>query len=176
MRQYIEVVAPQYKLPPDLVAAIVQVESGGNRFAIRHEPAYPWLWDVRGNRPFGEMAVNPGRAALRAPHPDFSAAPGSTTLTEWIGQQTSWGLMQVMGAVAREFGFKGHFPGLCDPFDGLHYGCRLLARLRDKYLAQSGWKGVVDAYNDGTPRLERPADYPHKVAAVSPAAAALLGL
>jgi hypothetical protein len=48
--QYVPVVARKYKLPEQLVAAIVQVESGGDRFAMRHEPAYPWLWDVRAAR------------------------------------------------------------------------------------------------------------------------------
>jgi soluble lytic murein transglycosylase-like protein len=172
MRRYVDVVAPKYNLPPDLVDAIVQVESAGDRFAIRHEPAYPWLWDVRENRPFRAHGIAGGRL----PPSDFRAPSGSTALTEWIGQQTSWGLMQVMGAVARELGFHGHFAGLCDPLEGLHYGCRLLARLRDRHLATTGWAGVVDAYNDGSVRIERPFDYPHKVAAVSPAAQALLKL
>jgi hypothetical protein len=172
MRRYIDVVAPQYQLPPDLVAAIVQVESAGDRFAMRHEPAYPWLWDMRNNRPFRLH----GDAGARRPPAEFPSPHGATALTEWIGQQTSWGLMQVMGAVAREFGFKGHFPGLCDPLEGLHYGCKLLVRLRDRYHAMHGWAGVVDAYNDGTSRIERDFDYPHKVAAVSPEARALLKL
>lgn len=173
MRQYVDVVAPRYDLPPDLVAAIVQVESAGDRFAIRHEPAYQWLWNVHTNEPFRPAR---GSAGDRLPPTSFPAPRGTTALTEWIGQQTSWGLMQVMGAVAREFGFKGHFPGLCSPLEGLHYGCKLLARLRDKHLDRHGWAGVVDAYNDGTPRIEHLVDYPHRVAAVSPAAAALLKL
>ena len=162
MRHYIDTVAPKYELPPDLVAAIVSVESSGDRFAIRVEPGYRWLWDVKRNRPF---RVTAAVAKLRVAPENFPATSGMSRNTEWIGQQTSWGLMQVMGAVARGQGFKGHFPALCDPLEGLHAGCRHLARLRDQHFDQAGWAGVVDAYNDGNPRIESPKDYPHKVAA-----------
>lgn len=161
MRQYIDVVAPKYELPPDLVAAIVSVESAGDRFAIRVEPGYRYLWDVKNGRPF---RVSSTLARQRVAPKNFPATPGMSRDTEWIGQQTSWGLMQVMGAVARELGFKGHFAGLCNPLEGLHFGCKHLANLRDRHFAEHGWAGVVDAYNDGTARIESPTDYPHKVA------------
>lgn len=148
--QYVAVVAPKYALPEVLVRAIVQVESGGNRHAMRVERRYTWLWDVRRKRPFATTAA---RAEERVPPPDFESAAGLSTITEWIGQQTSWGYMQVMGAVARELGYTAHFPGLSDPLEGLHYGCRHLARLRDRFLASHGWRGVAAAYNAGTPRL-----------------------
>lgn len=149
--QYVTVVARQYKLPEQLVQAIVAVESGADRFAMRTEPRYTWLWDVARRRPY---QVTVARASERTPAADFSAPAGISLHTEWIGQQTSWGLMQVMGAVAREHGFAGHFPGLCDPLEGLHYGCRYLARLRDRFLAEHGWRGVVAAYNAGAPRRD----------------------
>jgi soluble lytic murein transglycosylase-like protein len=148
--QYVPVVARKYKLPEQLVAAIVQVESGGDRFAMRHEPAYPWLWDVRASAPRATTSVTAGR---RQPPSDFGALPGVSALTEWIGQQTSWGLMQVMGATARELGFKGRFfTELCDPMEGLNYGCRYLVRLQREHFDRLGWPGVAAAYNAGTPR------------------------
>lgn len=146
---YITVVAPKYFLPVELVTAIVQVESGCNRFAMRTEPAYPYLWDVGHGVPF---RTNSSIASQRIPPAQFNSPAGSSRMTEWLGQQTSWGLMQVMGAVAREYGFAGHFPGLCDPLQGLHYGCQHLARLRDRYYTDHGWRGVVAAYNAGSPR------------------------
>lgn len=147
--QYIPVVARQYDLPVHLVAALVQVESGGDRWAMRTEPAYRYLWDVRRGRPF---RCSSGVAAARTPPAGFGAPDGISRITEWIGQQTSWGYMQVMGAVAREYGYTGHFPGLCDPLEGLHYGCRHLVRLRDRFHAEHGWVGVAAAFNAGSPR------------------------
>ena len=48
--------------------------------------------------------------------------------TEARARAFSWGLMQVMGQVAREQGFGGaSLAALCDPAKGLDVGCRLLA-------------------------------------------------
>ena len=48
----------------------------------------------------------------------------------------SWGLMQVMGQVARETGFEPLFlSALCDPEQGLAIGCKVL---RKKFDAAGG--------------------------------------
>ncbi|HEY6442754.1 MAG TPA: hypothetical protein VIY66_05375, partial [Candidatus Acidoferrales bacterium] len=48
--------------------------------------------------------------------------------TEEIARSISWGLMQVMGQVAREHGFTGKFlSALCNPSLGLDIGCAALA-------------------------------------------------
>jgi soluble lytic murein transglycosylase-like protein len=60
--------------------------------------------------------------------------------------------MQVMGAVAREFGYKKHFPELCGE-DGIRIGCKLLRKLFEKYQDRYGNDGVIAAYNAGTPVL-----------------------
>ena len=153
-------VARKHGLPLDIVCAIVAVESSGDPWAYRVEPAYPYLVNCRTRQNY-----RTGVAGLRRAPEDFPGPRGITADSEWIGQQTSWGLMQVMGAVAREHGFADPFPALCEPLQGLEYGCRHLARLRDRHLEAHGWMGVLDAYNDGTARIERPFDYPHKVAA-----------
>src|SRR5712692_9451618 len=50
------------------------------------------------------------------------------TRTEAAARALSWGLMQVMGQVAREAGFAGaSLAELCDPAAGLEVGCRVLA-------------------------------------------------
>ena len=36
--------------------------------------------------------------------------------------------MQVLGQVAREEGFAGELPSLCEPMNGLEYGCKKLTR------------------------------------------------
>ncbi|MDT0496510.1 lytic transglycosylase domain-containing protein [Algiphilus sp. W345] len=156
----IAAIAARHHLPPQLVQAIVQVESGGDANAMRCEPAYPWLWNVRSGAP---LPVSSATASRRLPPASFPSPRGSSRLTEWLGQQTSWGVMQVMGAVARELGYEGHFAGLCDPATGLDYGCRYLARLAGRFRLQHGWPGVVAAYNAGSPRLDAQGRFENQV-------------
>ena len=113
--------ASRRSLPWELVYAICQVESSLNPSAIRHEPHYRWL--VGDNE-----TMSP---------------------TERHEQMTSWGLMQVMGAVARELGHTGPLSDLLDPPTGLFYGCLHLRRFRAKYDI---WPDVIAAYNAGSPR------------------------
>ena len=113
--------ASRRSLPWELVYAIRQVESSLNPSAIRHEPHYRWL--VGDNE-----TMSP---------------------TERHEQMTSWGLMQVMGAVARELGHTGPLSDLLDPPTGLFYGCLHLRRFRAKYDI---WPDVIAAYNAGSPR------------------------
>jgi soluble lytic murein transglycosylase-like protein len=56
--------------------------------------------------------------------------------------------MQVMGAVAREHGFKGKYlPALCDPRTNIEVGCEHLASL---YLwARGNMTQTLAAYNGG---------------------------
>ena len=98
-------VAHTHNLWPELVCAVCEQESGWNPWAIRFEPA------------FFERYVQPLYAS------------GRISETEARARAFSWGLMQVMGQVARESGFTGEFlPALCDPEVGLELGCQLLAR------------------------------------------------
>ncbi|HRY80911.1 MAG TPA: transglycosylase SLT domain-containing protein [Spirochaetia bacterium] len=61
-----------------------------------------------------------------------------------------------MGAVAREYGFKGvFFPELTDPETGLEYACRLLANLLSRYSVED----AVSAYNAGSPTQRNERDY-----------------
>ena len=69
-----------------LMAAFAEVESNGNVFACRYESHYQWLYQ-------------PERFAVRLK---------ITKQTEVIMQKTSWGLFQVMGAVAREYGYTDY--------------------------------------------------------------------
>jgi soluble lytic murein transglycosylase-like protein len=133
----IELAAATHKLPADLVRAIVQVESSGNTFAIRYEPNFLLTYVKKDVKTFG-----------------------ASRDTERISRATSWGLMQVMGQVARELGCTEPFlSSLCEPVTGLECGCRLLARLRDKYLEKHGWDGVIAAYNAGSPRRDESGEY-----------------
>ena len=117
----IKAAASRRSLPWELVYAICQVESSLNPTAIRHEPRYRWL-------------VGDNETMSPAERQD---------------QMTSWGLMQVMGAVARELGHTGPLSDLLDPPTGLFYGCLHLRRFRAKYDI---WPDVIAAYNAGSPR------------------------
>ena len=97
--------AQSHSLWPELVCAIVEQESSWNRWAMRYEPA------------FYERYIAPA-IARRAIHDE----------TEARARAFSWGLMQVMGQVARENGFSdASLAALCDPAVGLDVGCRVFA-------------------------------------------------
>ena len=143
-RDLVPAAATRYGIEPALVAALVMQESGGDTYAWNPEPHYQWFWDVKLGKPF--RAVTASEVAAKVPPADFHSLAGDAD-QEWCGQQASWGLLQVMGAVARERGYRGRFlPALTDPADGLEYGCRHLAYLQSKYMA-----GAVSAYNAGHP-------------------------
>lgn len=94
-------------LDPALVCAVVEQESGWNPWAIRSEPAFY----TRYIQPLVD------RGEVREP-------------TEAQSRAFSWGLMQMMGQVARERGFTGRFLSeLCQPETGLKAGCEFLAYL-----------------------------------------------
>ena len=93
-------IASAHGLDPALVCAVVEQESAWDPHAIRYEPAF--------------------RARYVAP---LDLPP-----TEEIARSISWGLLQVMGQVAREHGFQRPFlSALCDPSAGLTFGCIVLA-------------------------------------------------
>lgn len=96
--------ASRHGLDPPLVCAIVEQESSWDTWAIRYEPA------------FYERYVVPLISSCRL------------SATEAHARATSWGLMQVMGQVAREHKFCSEFlSSLCDPDNGLDLGCRVFA-------------------------------------------------
>src|SRR5258708_13282468 len=67
--------------------------------------------------------------------------------TEVYARGFSWGLMQVMGQVAREAGFDALFlSALCDPEQGLTIGCKVLHKKFDAMAGDStrallAWNG-----------------------------------
>lgn len=97
--------ALDHQLDPALVCAVIEQESAWNPWAVRYEPAF----FVRYVAPF--------------------CADNKISATEARARAFSWGLMQVMGQVARENGFEGTFlSALCDPQQGIAIGCRVLAK------------------------------------------------
>lgn len=141
-------------VPIPLVEALILVESGGDPEVWNPEPPYRYLVDPRTGKPFRKLTRE--EIASEVPPKDFPNCPGlkSPVDAEWWGQQASWGLLQTMGAVAREHGFRGNFPSLCaQPLLSLKYGIYHLGWLRKRFLEKYGWKGVVAAYNTGGPEF-----------------------
>lgn len=136
-----------------LVRAIVQVESTWNRFAWNPEPRYRFLWNVELNRPFRVLTED--ERTSEVPPADFPTLAGDRD-QEWWGQQASWGLMQIMGAVAREGGFTApYLPELTDPAANLLVGCRHLRGLLQ--WAAGDVSKAVGAYNAGRGGFASPA-------------------
>jgi soluble lytic murein transglycosylase-like protein len=94
-------IGAKHSVNPSLVCAVIEQESGWDPWAMRFEP----IFERRYIRP---------------------ALP-LTPSTEELSLAISWGLMQVMGATAREHGFTGRFlNALCDPEVGVSVGCVVL--------------------------------------------------
>ena len=119
--------AATQSLDPALVCAVVEQESAWNPWAIRYEPHF-----------FAKYV-----ACLYTNN--------KVSASEAYARGFSWGLMQVMGQVARETGFDALFLStLCDPEQGLAIGCKVL---RKKFAAMAGdttrallaWNGGANA-------------------------------
>lgn len=158
-RGEIVIAAGRYDLDPDLVQAIVEQESGYDPAAWNPEPRYRWLWDVRANTKFRALTL--AEIAAKSPPADFHALAGDAD-QEWVAQQASWGLMQIIGANAREHGFRGSYlPELTrDVALNLDVGCRIFAEhvawvARFPYAglesARAAWarRKALAAYNAG---------------------------
>lgn len=143
-RADIEAAAAAHGLDPDLVEAVVCVESSGKTHAYRYEPAF-WRRYLADTPEYAD--ANPERVAA------------------------SYGLMQVMYTTAKDHGFSPTDPEfLFVPRMGLDYGCRHLARC----LAWSGGnvEQALAFYNGGRKGNEAPpyrnAPYARKVLALVP--------
>lgn len=138
--------ADRFDLCRELVRAVVKVESGGNTWLNRYEPHWRYHLDPPG---WAKRLTRDGMT--------------TTMVTERVNQSTSWGLMQVMGTVARELGFTGPLPQLADPEIGLHFGCMKLRELIDRHKSD---EVALAAYNAGNPESVLGQGYAAKVLAL----------
>lgn len=119
--------AASQSLDPALVCAVIEQESGWNPWAMRYEPAF-----------FSKYVAG-------------LYTNNKISASEAYARGFSWGLMQVMGQVARETGFEAPFlSALCDPEQGLAIGCKVL---RKKFDAMAGdtTRALLAWNGDGNP-------------------------
>lgn len=144
-------------LRPTLILAIMWQESGGNQWAWNPEPAYRWYWNVKTTAPFRRLT--PEEVARKVPPSDFPCFAGDPD-QEWNAQGVSWGLMQLMGAAAREQGFKGNYlTELCDPLINLEFGIKHLWNYAYQFGNRSTDQALLRWNGGGDP------GYPGKVLA-----------
>jgi len=114
-------IAAKHGLDQALVCAVIEQESSWDPSAIRYEPAFRTRY----------------------------VAPLGLPPTEEIARSISWGLMQVMGQVAREHGYNGKsLAGLCDPSTGIEIGCTVLVTKLS--AAHSDASRALELWNGGS--------------------------
>jgi hypothetical protein len=144
-RTQIEYAAAVHRVDSRIIEAMVFQESSDHPYAYNPEPEYRYFWNVKTWAPF--RRPTPAELASQSPPKDFPALGGDPD-QEWWSQQASHGLMQIMGALARELGFRGIFlPEINDVHLNLDLGCRYFAQLM-RWAKSDTWKAVA-AYNGG---------------------------
>lgn len=134
LREMIEVRALEFDIDPDLIESFCMVESSGNPKATRYEAN------------FFERYIKPMKLIDQV---------------DAANRATSWGLMQLMGQVAREKGFKGDFKELLDPGVSLFWSLKHLKRFITKYAPNLD--DAIAAYNAGSPRKKENGEYVNQV-------------
>ena len=103
----------RHQLDAELVAAVVFQESLGDPYALRKEEGFYTKYMK------GKTDIQLGGY--------FPPETKCSHKTEISARYHSWGLMQVLGQVARELGCKNTFlSALVDPQLGVFYGCKKL--------------------------------------------------
>lgn len=136
LKPFIEKWAEKFAIDPALVYGVIMAESAGDSLAARFEPNYRYL--------LTPSLVRPAICSIQ---------------TEEILQKISIGLMQVMGAVYREYGYRGWLTSLFNDVDRqIQYGTKHLSKKVKKYGKARG----ISAYNAGVP-TNKNTDYINKV-------------
>jgi len=127
IRAIIDQIAPQFSVDPDVVEAIVWVESSGNPKARRYEA-----------------------------HQDRKPDGDTPGVDDGIHEDdASYGLAQIMGYTARKLGFKGdNFEALYDERLSIAFCCKLL--LQNLRASAMNYRFAVARYNGGPQGNPRP--------------------
>ena len=117
----------EHSVSPELIFAFIKKESAFNVLAMRFEQNWKYLFDIETFAKLNKVSFN----------------------TEKSLQSHSWGLMQVMGTVARELGHRGSLLELLIPDVNLKYGILKYKQLLKKYHTE---ECAISAYNQGNAR------------------------
>lgn len=120
--------AENFRLDSNLIRAIIKIESSFNTWANRFEPGCTYAVNIS----------------------DYANKLLISYETEENNQHCSWGLMQVMGFLARELEFTDNITMLCQPEIGIFYGCKQLRRLSDRKDCPYE-TDIISSYNQGSP-------------------------
>ena len=127
-----DTIAKKHGLDPALVCALCEVESAWMPWAARYESGYKWLYIYEfDDEGYPYINLSAGKRERGQQYIKFLIQLGCSGQTEVIHQKISWGLMQIMGATARERGFRGWLTELCDPQVNLEWGCKHLRWMLD---------------------------------------------
>ncbi len=119
----------RYKIDCVYLLALIKTESEFNPLAQRFELGYPYLYSVR----------------------ELAEIVGCSRSTMEFAQKNSYGLCQIMGAVAYEGGFRAWPAKLFDPEINLKYACEYIIKLNKRFdLVEH--EEMYAAYNAGRPR------------------------
>lgn len=123
-------VSNQTGIDEAMIGGIIMRETRGNTFALRYEPKFEYTY----------MPASYSKKLMQSLE------------TEVMSQHCSFGLMQIMGCVARECGFDGYLTQLCDPAIGIYFGAKQLVRLFKTYPTTI--LDVISSYNAGSARMK----------------------
>lgn len=132
--QFFTEISHHSEIEPELLMAIAKTESGLNPNTARYEPRWQYHLDVT----------------------TWAKKLRISRDTEKVLQSISWGLMQVMGTVARENGFDKHLTQLINPNYNVLIAIRKLEYLDRKY---DSIEEIVSAYNQGWPRKDEDGNF-----------------
>jgi len=117
------------------IMGIIETESSFNPYACRYEPNYKWLYKPE----------------------EFYVSYSSTVETEIQFQKCSLGLMQLMGAVYREYGYKRPLPAVFEDIEAqVSYGIKHFAKFYHRYESITA---AIASYNAGSPRKTQTGRY-----------------
>jgi len=123
-----------FEVSPKWVNAIILQESSWKNYALRFEPNYPYLFQVD----------------------QFAKKLVITSATETTCQKMSWGLGQIMGALAREQGHDGPMGQLFKPKYNILHMCKRIQTLKkisprmdDIFAMYNGGPGALIKKKDG---------------------------
>lgn len=119
-----------YQIDPGLIHAIISQESNWNELAVRYEPTYRWLYQVEKFAKHALISLD----------------------TEIVTQRMSWGLGQIMGALAREQGHQGLMTELLTPEVNINH---IAIRIKDLKKLCKTPEEIFACYNGGPDALKR---------------------